>query len=242
MLLGRQPAGKAGRHLDVAMRVAGVQPSPERAQGSHGAVGVLVSGRLVPRRVGVLEHPHPLVLEDHLVVVRVARDRTSIMGPLGVWPSSAPAFAWSRYGDVVDAVGGGAAPSRDRGLDPDPAPTHQVSGAANAAAPVRPNTAASLWSWFARDPPVPGRDRECSCWATAEHVADNYCAHAARIVVAQRGTGREMGRRLPRLPARRRLRPIRQPQELLEAASRQPNPSRRSVAARNRARPPSGRR
>ena len=70
--LGRQPGRRTGLQLDVPVLVSLVEPSPERAEGVHHAVGVIVRGRAVARLVGVLQHPHAVVLEDHRVVVGVA--------------------------------------------------------------------------------------------------------------------------------------------------------------------------
>ena len=48
VLLRRQPARRAGRNLDISVRVAVVEPSAERAEGVHDAVGMLVSVVLSP--------------------------------------------------------------------------------------------------------------------------------------------------------------------------------------------------
>ena len=65
-----------------------MQPPTERAQRVHDAVGVLVRRRAVAGPVGVLEHPHPVVLEDHRVVVRVGLHRVEAHAAILVGLSS----------------------------------------------------------------------------------------------------------------------------------------------------------
>ena len=72
VLLGGQPAGQPGRHLDLAGRVVGDQPSAERAERVHDAVGVAVGGGPVAGTIGVLQHAHAIVLEHDRVVLGVA--------------------------------------------------------------------------------------------------------------------------------------------------------------------------
>src|SRR3954453_22725894 len=76
VLLGRQPAHKTRLHLYVSLfAIARVEASPEGTPRVHHAVWVRVWCRLVTWLFSVLKHAHPIVLEDHLVVVRVGDTR-----------------------------------------------------------------------------------------------------------------------------------------------------------------------
>jgi hypothetical protein len=71
MLLGADPADRAGRNLDVDALAAVADSALERGDGVHDAVRVPARAGLVAGAVAVFEHPHPVVLEDHPIEVGI---------------------------------------------------------------------------------------------------------------------------------------------------------------------------
>src|SRR5919198_2465493 len=76
--LGVKPAYLTRRDLNVT-RIAGLsnQTALERRKCVHDAVGMLVRLGSLPRLVAILEDPHPLVLENDLVLVWIGAPRIS---------------------------------------------------------------------------------------------------------------------------------------------------------------------
>ena len=74
VFLGRQPTDRTSLKLHLSLNLARDEPSLEGAQRAHDAVGMLMRSRLVARLIRVLKNADPLVLENNLVVLRVAGD------------------------------------------------------------------------------------------------------------------------------------------------------------------------
>jgi gamma-glutamyltranspeptidase/glutathione hydrolase len=78
--LGRYPAGLVPGLVHLDGLPAHGEPPPEGAQRDDHHVRVAVLGGPVARPVAVLQHPHPVVLEDHGVELRVGADGIAVHG------------------------------------------------------------------------------------------------------------------------------------------------------------------
>jgi hypothetical protein len=92
VFLGVEPPGLPSLQFHLHLPAVRDEAAAKGTEGVHDAVGVCMRCGPVPRLIGVLQHPHPVVLEHDRVVVGIGDNRVHTLQHT---PTARPFDRWS---------------------------------------------------------------------------------------------------------------------------------------------------